>query len=285
MPGGPLRLCARTGARLALVLLLALACSSQAVAQVRRIGSCYDAIPQIGLAAPIPRRELYVLIDTTVLFDAQVRYDLIHRVEAFLSPGDRVVIATFSAYGSGQYTAIVTDGRLDIPLTEDERFTIGKFVLKRFDKCVDEQGMLLRASVARDIALAIARGNPKLPHSDIVASLGQFSPQLRANRRAAHFVVIVSDMLENSDVTSFYASGSLRPLVPAAELKKVRAAGLVEDLGGAAIFAEGPAFSLKSGYVGDIRFLALQEFWREYLAASRARLVDFGTPLLHNPIR
>lgn len=254
-------------------------------ATTQRIGSCYAAIPELGVEAPPLRRELTVLIDRTVVFDATVQSDLLARVGAFMSPGDRIAVAQFSSYGEGDYARFIFDGQLDLPISADRRYWISKFALQKFDRCILQQTTYMQALVPRAVTAALGGANADYAHTDIIGTVNQVAPEIAANPTASHYLIIVSDMLENSDVVNFYHRNNLRVLDPRLELDKVVRANLIANLRGTRVFAEGPAFSIRQGDVSDQKLGALKEFWSSYFAASRATLVDFGTPLLHGPIR
>lgn len=259
--------------------------STLANAQTHRIGSCYAALPKLGLKPPVPRRVVTILIDRTITYDAALKDDLLQKIEALLTPDVRILVATFSAYGQGDYARVVLDGRIERALTEAQRYWISKPMLQSFDRCLEEQSEYMSRLVPNDISLALAGSNAKFSHTDIVGTLNQLSSQIAGDHGAVHDLVVVSDMLENSDLANFYRKNDLRLLNPGVELTRVRHAGFVPNLGGTLVYVEGPAFSLRGRRVPDKNFQALKAFWASYFAASNAQLIDFGTPLLHGPIR
>jgi len=97
-------------------------------------------------------------------------------------------------------------------------------------------------------------------------------------------VIIVSDMLENSSITSFYVGSRMRAIDPQAELLKIGNAGIKADFVGARVYVVGAgAISEKSADARSYRdpraMLALEDFWRRWFSASHAEIVEFGKPM------
>ncbi len=112
---------------------------------------------------------------------------------------------------------------------------------------------------------------------------------IKASDKASDYVVfLISDMLENSDYTSFYAKNQIKNLVVADELKKAQAHNLFADLSGARIYVTGAGLitaDVKQSYRSGKTMDALNQFWSDYFSHSNASLNGFGTPSLGGDLK
>jgi hypothetical protein len=125
-------------------------------------------------------------------------------------------------------------------------------------------------------------------------SLKELSSRIRQSTAREKIVFLVSDMLENSGISSFYASKNVRAIEPAVELKKAQEAQVVGDFGGARVFVLGAGLVQgnaggKNKDIGVYRnpkaMSALRQFWDTYFEASHAVLAEFGAPALLSPVK
>jgi hypothetical protein len=245
------------------------------------IPSCYDELP--GHAPAPATRALTVVIDQTTFTDPRLRRIVHETVARLLRPGMRVSVATFSAFAQGRYLDVVTAGRIESPVTGRARDAVPKRQLLRSDECLGDQFVFARRLVARAIDDAFSGSDPRLAQSDILAALHDLGRRVGAEGDGERLVVLVSDMLENSSVTSFYAGNRLRRIEPVEELRRADAAGLRPDFHGARVVVIGAgAVSDRAADASSYRdpraLLALEAFWRSWLAAAGADLVEFGKP-------
>lgn len=270
---------------IASTLLLAVVAAGQpALAEAPRLGSCYTMVPQLGVKAPDVQRDLLVLMDQTVEFDPEFRTDVTRHVLDFMKPGDKIILVAFSSYGENRYTRIVLEASLDLPIKDADRYYIGKYILQRFDSCMTQQKEAVAGYIRSKMGQVFSGSTQSLEHTEIVGTINQLAVQGRANRGAKHYWLLVSDMLENSSVTSFYKNGQIRVIDPQQELGKFRSVRQVANLAGARVFVAGAGFSQKDKFVPETVMQPLEKFWTDYFAAANAQLVEFGRPMLLRPI-
>lgn len=137
---------------------------------------------------------------------------------------------------------------------------------------------------------AMGEASSDLAKSDVMASLRDFSARIRQSNAKERVVLIVSDMLENSSVSSFYANNTVRRINAGKELALAQKNDLVGDFGGARVYVIGAgmlakdATSKKGIYRSPDVMNALSEFWKGYFRATNADLKEFGQPALLMPI-
>jgi hypothetical protein len=233
---------------------------------------------------------LTILVDQTTVVDQ----NLIDKFKAFaingLAPSTEIKVYTFSAFSQGEYFTKHFSGLIDAELSKEQRYNTPKRQLTIFDRCIQQQGpaMAFQTQKAIDVAMKGARSD--LAKSDIVYSLGKLSESIRSSQATNKYVVIFSDMLENSATTSFYNRGSVRKININKELNKVINSGFKADFSGAEVYVMGAGLVSEKGrkrgvYRSPEILQALEGFWRQWFKNSNAKLMGFGMPELQTTIR
>ena len=246
------------------------------------IPSCYEQLRDVRPHETLG--DLTVLIDQTTYIDARVRQIVHESVDRLIEPGTRLSIATFSAYIQGRYLDVLAAGEVELPIDARSRDFVPKRDLRENDQCLADQLVFARKLAAKTLDAAFAGTDPGIARSDILSALHDIGDRLAAEPPAPKTVILVSDMLENSSITSFYQGSKLRSIDPKAELKKVDAAGIQADFGGARLYVIGAG--AVSDTAADARsyrdpraMMALEDFWRRWFAASHADVIEFGKPM------
>ena len=248
------------------------------------IPSCYHLV-DIDQAPPPIKRGLLVVVDNTIEFDHALQKESFEKIVRFMTAGDRVVIVSFSAYVKDQYTRIRADARLDRMLSRDAAFTVPKRKLKELKRCLDGQKRSLARVVGTALEAIYAESSNDLPNTELAAMLAKTSREILPTLEAAEtYLLIVSDMMEHSDVTSFYQAGNIRTIDPEAEIRKVETSGVE------AVYPGTVAYVIGAGYTGTKKYRsakvmrAVEEFWRLYVERAGGRLETFGTPSMFGDI-
>ena len=256
------------------------------------IPSCYAAnYEKLQRAAPIPNTEVFVLIDETTLLSDRLKSSVQENVSGLLKAGTAVVVATFSAFSQGKFMDIAMAGTLETTIPEKERGSISVKVLQRFDECMKGQFNYGQQMVRTAIGKAMDDATSERAKSDIVSSIKELSSRAKQSPAKNKIIFIVSDMLENSSISTFYAAKNVRFIDVNKELGLVEKANMYGDFAGANVYILGAGIvpeDIKSpkGIYRDPKTMAqLKNFWKEYLARSNATLVEFGAPALMNPVR
>jgi hypothetical protein len=197
----------------------------------------------------------------------------------------------FSAFTQGKYTQLLTAGQLDHQLPTEKRNDISKPVLNKFDLCMSRQPAVAAQVVGGAMRMAFEGSSADIAKSDILASLKDISGKVRQSPATEKVVLLVSDMLENSSVSSFYANNAVRKIDPTHEMQLASVNQFVGDFGGARLYVMGAGLlnnidkKSKAQYRDPKTMQALGAFWRSYFEKSRAQLLEFGEPALLNQIR
>ncbi|HEX7911946.1 MAG TPA: hypothetical protein VF534_28165 [Paraburkholderia sp.] len=256
------------------------------------VPSCYSAnqIAQRG----VPYDQLiYVLVDQTVQLDPSLQKQVLDNARAMLTPGTKFVVAEFSAFSQGHYLNVLHTGIIERPIPASEEGDVVMSRLRNFHTCLQQQQVYAQRLAVGSTAEVMKSSTSTLAQSDIMMALKTVSTAV-AGEKAAHKVVfVVTDGLENSSVTSFYAHDAVRNINPAVELKKAQDNSLLGDFSAARIFVIGggvmqPAASgstaARNGYRDPRTLMNLKQFWTSYFQRSNAQLVEFGEPALLEPL-
>lgn len=253
------------------------------------VPTCYhDKISTPGIAT---ETELFVVIDQTTQFNGALRQSVADNVRPFLQANQAFSVTQFSAFTQGHYTDVLVSGKQDAPMPEKMRDNISKPVLAKFDQCMTKQSKLAARLMGDAMKIAFGGGGSDIAKSDVLASLKDISGKVRQSKAEIKVVLIASDMLENSSITSFYAKQALRQINPEKELKLVADNQMFGDFGGAKVYVIGAgllaedAKQSKGVYRSPQIMQALARFWKAWFQKSNAELIEFGQPALLNPVR
>jgi len=258
-------------------------------AQSNVLPSCYNS--KIFETTHISNSELFVIIDQTTLLDNQLKQQLADQIRPFLSFGNSISVTVFSSYNQGKYTRVVANGRIEHKLPDAVRADTSKPLLAKFDECQNNQPLYANQLVGAALRYAFEGASSNLAKSDIFSSLKEISSIVRTSQSKNKIVLLSSDMLENSSITSFYQNQSVRLIDPEKELNTVGKHDLFADFAGARFYVIGTGLipedirSNMNQYRDPKTLAALSTFWTQYFAKSNAQLVELGKPALLNPIR
>ena len=247
--------------------------------------NCYE-INKIEKKSEI-NEAVFVLIDETTPFNEPLKEQVVNNVLRFAQAGNYVFAGKFSAFLQGRYNEVLFDFALDTPLSDEERYDLNKNTLAKFDKCLKDQVGFVKKTMSEKINGAFLKEGDQVAKSDIFYALKDFAVNSIAPKEAKNKIVILaSDMLENSSVTSFYTKGAPRLIDGKKELGILEKNDLFTDFTGAKIYIVGAGLSEgKKSYVSPQILNSLSAFWSEYFTKSNATLVEMGTPALKREVK
>jgi hypothetical protein len=252
------------------------------------IPSCYAFAKMEGQRPADAGRELVVVLDQTTPLTADLRDGALKAAMRFIRPGDNVLIYQFSAYMADNYTRLLFEGRMEPPIEGELRNEIGMESLRKLDRCLNEQQRYFAQLFPEKFGQGVGRPDVSIGKSEIMFSLRQIADDLARRPASRRVVLLVSDLLENSDFGSFYARNSLRSIDSAAELAKAQSRHLFADFKGAHVYVHGAGLvpaNGKEGYRSGAAIDALRRFWSGYFERSHATLEAFGAPALTVDLR
>ncbi len=224
--------------------------------------------------------------------DEELKQSVIQNSVANINYGNAFTVAKFSAFVQGNYASVVNSAQLDWPLKDDLRNNTPKKLLQGYDKCMKAQVGYAKNTLDDSITQTFGATTNTIVRSDILKSLQELAKNtVKTSTAKQKTVFIVSDMLENSSITSFYYKNGVKKIDPASELKIVEANKMFADFGGANIYVLGAGIVPTTSNVAADSYRdpktmnALQEFWKMYFKKSNAKLIEFGQPALLNAVK
>jgi len=245
--------------------------------------SCYEFVKLDNIRPSPSGRELVLIIDETTHLPVEIKTSAFNHTIRFIKPGDSLRLYRISAFMASNFLQLEYVARLEKKLTNKVRNDIGMNTLKKLDHCLEQQRLAFRNELIKKMAASFGNKNKEISKSEILFSLQKISHEIPSKNINQRSVLIVSDMLENSDFTTFYAHDHIREIKPHQELKKVVNKNLLADLDGWHVYVEaagvGP-HNAKYGYRSGKIMQSLEQFWQLYFERSGAILKGFGTPML-----
>jgi len=261
-------------------LLLAVLTLSALLFARNDVPSCYKAL-KMENPDPVPAKELFILIDQTTPIDKNMMIFTYKNMMKFIKNGYAVTIASFSSNANGKYTDVAYSGKLEALLPENTKFDIAKKSLRKYEGCMNGQYKFAKKKATKALVHTLKGANKKLPHSDIIKSLDDISDHIiKPSSAKEKVVLLVSDMIEHSSITSFYSKGSLKKVNTKTEMGKVKKSDYMADFDGAKIYVIGAGMVSKNSYRDSKTLKTLTDFWKSYFQATNAKLQAIGTPML-----
>lgn len=249
--------------------------------------SCYERADIADFRQPLSGRLLTVIIDQTVPMPEDVQRSAWGQIDRFVQPGDSVRLYSFSAITAGEHIRLLFSGALDTPLPEAIRDDVSMMKLRSFDRCMKGQREQYNASFGRQFVGALRGASSDHPRSEIMFSLREVANDLATQNNPEQLVFIISDMLEHSASTSFYAGGSMRNLDARREMENAQRHNLFAQFRDARIYVTGGGLATDNNRHGDRSGQAmdkLEGFWRSYFEQSGSQLAGFGKPVLNTEL-
>ncbi|MEY4591647.1 MAG: hypothetical protein RIR18_542 [Pseudomonadota bacterium] len=249
------------------------------------IKSCYSIL---NTEAPKPKVEAFVFIDQTTPLDSSLQQLVGTNLANLIKPGQAFSIMQFSAFTQGKYARQVVSVTLDQDISAGERNAINKTVLTKFDTCLKQQPKIAISLATQALQASFSGTSSDIAKSDILASLKDLSSAVKQSAASRKVVILASDMLENSSISSFYSNNGVRKIDPNKEMGQATAARMIGNFSSAEVYVIGAGVLADPRHSQSYRdpktMSALQDFWHEWFTKSNANLVEFGMPALLNSV-
>ncbi len=245
--------------------------------------SCYDFLKLSDLKPESSGRELIFIIDETTTLPKSLQTSSYNHIKRFIQPGDSFQLYRLSAYMPNNFLQLEYAATLENTITPKKRNSVGMLSLKKLDRCLEQQQSVFLDSLVKKMKLSFGNEHKNIAKSEILYSLQQIGKNTHKNDVKHRLVFIVSDMLENSRFTSFYAKNQIKEINPTLELNKVEKNKLLANLTGWHVYVEAAGLgkhNAKYGYRSGKTMQKLESFWKQYFEASGATLEGFGAPAL-----
>lgn len=241
--------------------------------------SCYQ---QLALNAPEgnTHKALYILIDQTMPLSSAMRANLNSLLSSHPQSGEQVRIARFSPNIKGQYTELVYEGVRDSPPSEAYLYHLRDQDKQDLLACMADQKKNLQQGFKSAFQASLGEINTQLPRTELLHALKRLSETVLINDEIDDkTVLIISDGMENSEVTSFYRRRTIGKINYEREMSKVNRHDLLADWRGAKVYMYGLGnIKDERKHIKPSQLSPLLAFWRGYFNAGGAIIKELGTP-------
>ena len=263
-----------------LTLLCALLISAPAIA-LERQQSCYQ---QLELEQPEGNldKALYILVDQTMPLSATMRANLSKLLEQHPRSGELVRIARFAPNTKGQYTDLIFEGELDSKPSEAYLYHLRDEDNHALLSCLKDRDKALKQSFNSALQHSLGIINTTLPKTEILHALKRLSETVLINDDIDDkTVLIISDGMENSEITTFYRRKTVKKINIETEMSKVVKHNLLADWRGAKLYMFGLGnIRDQNKHIKPSQLEPLQLFWQNYFSAGGANIKELGTPAI-----
>lgn len=225
---------------------------------------------------------IYILIDGTFEADFAMREQVYNNIKNLIHPNRYFYIAEFSAFIDNVYNKKIYDITIEDKM--ENSFFTAKSTLKKLNKCLRDQKVFAKSKLPAVIEQVLDKEKENMIKSEILFALKDFSFIIKNDKSKYKIVIILSDMLENSALTTFYYKNSLRELNPSQEIAKINENSMFADFGGANAYVIGAGLAGQGGYKNSKILEKFRTFWTNYFSKSNANLIEFGMPILKQDI-
>ena len=261
-------------------LVLVLSLLSTLLLARNDVPSCYDALKIKNPNATV-EKELFILIDQTTIIDKNMMKYTYKNMMNFMQNGYAVSIVSFSSNSDGKYTDVAYAGTVEGRMSKEESYDVSKKILRKYEGCMNGQVKFAKKKAKKALVKVLKGASKQMPHSDIIKSLTNISKDIIVPSTAKEKVVLlVSDMLEHSSITSFYKQGTIKHINVSKEMAKITKSQYVADFAGAKVYVIGTGILAKQGYRDAKTLKNLTGFWKHYFKETNANLEEMGTPML-----
>jgi hypothetical protein len=198
--------------------------------------------------------------------DRELYAQACERILSWLQPGDRIVAAYISDRSARDFRAHV-DEELPAPLGPMRIWDVP--IRYRERRAQWERHTLARRQDVQRKLMGLLSRESTAARTNIFESLRVAGQILASERRRRKLLVLLSDMIEDSEVVNFQRV-TLNDAFIQKEIQRQKAKGILPDLQGVTVFVAGAEAEPLE------RAAAIEKFWREYFAAAGAVIEPGG---------
>lgn len=217
--------------------------------------------------------EVFVLVDESTYFDNEAQEDIYKKIVPFVKQNTRINIDSFTEYSKTRKNKDLGSYYIYSDLTNDEKDEIGRTLLGSVKDCLDSAKVAAYSGIKKDLEKAFRKKNDNLKKSEILRNLRIYTRNnVRYSKAKRKVVIILSDMLQNSEYMSFYKNGKVKLLDIDKELDNVKKNRLFSTFNGAEVYTYGLGLVEINSSKDSARNLRVLDglimFWEDYVSES-----------------
>lgn len=184
------------------------------------------------------------------------------RIFSALQPGDRIVAGWITESTAADFRSYIDE---ELPAQIPPMGIADVQLQYKKKQQVWEHDYQSRREVIRRKLEDLSSWNSTSARTKIFESVRVAAQVFASEQRPTKFLILVSDMIEDSDVANFERA-RLDDSFIVGEIARQRDAGILPDLSGVRVFAAGASAETMQ------RAAAVERFWREYFASTGASM-------------
>jgi hypothetical protein len=222
------------------------------------------------------QRDYLIIFDRTVVFPKAGIADIIKRTVESVHAGDHVQLFSLSSLTASEFIKEHLDLWFDVPASQSDLETkIPASKISLAQRCFGNQLSLGKMKLTTQLQSLMDAPLADALQSEILNALSSISRESMAQSKRDKRILVLSDMLENSDVINFY-----HPLLPGnvqTALDNAKANELLGRFEGAHIYVRGAAMVVEGHKPMSTKARALlRHFWEKWIQISGGELVSWG---------
>ena len=227
--------------------------------------------------------EVYLLIDESTYFNNKAKEDVFKKITPFIKDNTRINLFSFSEYSRTKANKNLGSFYIFSALTNNEEDDISRSKVKDLKECLSQSKIYAATEILKAINLNTRKQNESIDKSEILKNLKVYTKNnLRFSKAKRKVAIIMSDMIENSDYTTFYLNGKLKSLDIDKELKVVEKHRLLSAFNGAEVYIYGLGLVEINSDKSDARNAFVMDnlinFWDEYIIQSGGKPFGLDSP-------
>lgn len=217
--------------------------------------------------------EVFVLVDESTYFDENSKEEIFKKISPFIKENIRINIDSFTEFSKTRKNKDLGSYFIYSDLKKEEEDEISRSKVRDLKDCLEKAKIFAYNGIKNDLKKAYRKKEDNLKKSEILRNLKIYSKNnIRYSEAKRKVVIILSDMLENSEYLSFYKNGKVKEIKIEKELETVKKNRLLGKFNNSEIYIYGLGLVEINSSKEDSRNSKildnLIDFWDEYFTQS-----------------
>lgn len=231
---------------------------------------------------PCPKTVDIILVDKTVRFSHSFSSTVSSIISGYINYGDVAEVINFSSY-KGHYTQVKSEVFFEPRIDDIEdciKMKYYYYIKRNHTERFREQKEQFKKILFQDIL----KNNPLIPKTQIILTLNEIADTIKDIKntcpKSEIKLILVSDMLENGDIISFYSKGHI--YIPSSYknlIMLLKRKNLIPNLKDVDVYILGLGY-YHDRTISEEQLLRLKRFWKAFFREAKANIKGIGTPIL-----
>ncbi|MFY9074713.1 hypothetical protein OZZ08_07055 [Malaciobacter mytili] len=234
--------------------------------------------------------EVFILVDESTYFDENSKEGIFKKISPFIKENVRINIDSFTEYSKTRKNKDLGSYFIYSNLTKEEEDEISRSKVRDLKECLENAKIFAYNGIKKNLEKAYRKKEDHLKKSEILRNLKIYSKNnIRYSDAKRKVVIILSDMLENSEYLSFYKNGKVKEIDIEKEMEIVKKNRLLGKFNNAEIYVYGLGLVEVNSVKEDSRNSKildnLIDFWDEYFTQSGGKPIGLDSSNMNFDIK